>query len=113
MKPGIFHVTFSSPATHLSGEGLAVIKSGTINGGDLGYLYSGTFIQADSSVSSSLTIKQWNAKVTGIFGPLKEFALTLTGTVSDDRNSFAVTGSVVENPQTTISINGRRLADAK
>jgi hypothetical protein len=113
MNSGIFHVTFSSPLTRVSGEGLAVIKDGTINGGDLAYLYSGTFILAASSISSSLRVKQWNARATSVFGPLKEFSLTLTGTASPDGNSFAVSGSMVENPQSTISIDGRRLADAR
>lgn len=40
MNDGIYHVTFSS-LRGSAGQGLVVIKDGSVNGGDAGYLYLG------------------------------------------------------------------------
>lgn len=112
MKPGIYHITFASPTTHTSGEGLAVLKDGTINGGDLGYLFIGKFSIKDSAMSAKLKIKQWNPRVTSVFGNIPEFDLDLAGSITDDFKSFSARGGVVGRPQMSISIDGARLADA-
>lgn len=112
MKPGIYHVTFSSPTSHISGEGLAVITDGAINGGDQGYLYTGKFTAADSVLSSKLTVKQWRANFSGVFGNLSGFDLDLKGRVSDDWKTFSMRGNMTGNPQAAIVIDGRRIADA-
>jgi type III secretion system (T3SS) negative regulator GrlR len=110
MIDGIYHVTFSSNSNDF-GEGIVVIRGDSINGGDHGYLYSGTKRIQGGQISSSLTIKQWNPSVQSIFGPNKEFVLELIGDVSSD-NSFAVHGHVVGQSQAKITIRGRYLSAA-
>jgi T3SS negative regulator,GrlR len=112
MRSGIYQVTFSSPTTRVSGEGLAVVKDGTINGGDLGYLYTGKFNVSDTTLSSKLKVKQWRPNFSGVFGNLPQFELDLAGRIAEDWQSFSVKGGIVGNPQTTILIDGKRLADA-
>jgi len=111
MKAGIYHVRFSSVQGN-HGEGLAVFKDGTINGGDHGYLYLGTFRRDGANVTASLRVKRWNVGAVSVFGPLAEFGLELTGTVAPDDSSFLVSGPVSGQQQFRIEINGRRIADA-
>ena len=110
MIDGIYRVTFSSSSNDF-GDGIVVIKGDTINGGDHGYLYSGTKSIQGGQISSSLTIKQWNPSVQSIFGPNKEFVLELSGDVSAD-NGFVVHGHVAGHSQEKITIRGRYLSAA-
>lgn len=111
MKAGIYHIRFSS-AQGDHGEGLAVFKDGTVNGGDQGYLYLGTFRQDGSQVTAWLRVKRWNKSAVSVFGPLAEFGLQVGGTVAADDSSFKVAGPVSENQLFRIEIVGRRIADA-
>lgn len=110
MKDGIYHVTFSSNS-NVFGEGIAVFKDNTVNGGDHGYLYVGTKTEQGGQFSSRLTIKQWNSSVRSVFGPVKEFVLELTGS-SAGEESFTSHGKVSGQPHATIAIRGRFLAAA-
>lgn len=110
MIDGIYHVTFSSNSNDF-GEGIAVFKGNSVNGGDHGYIYTGTKSGQGSNFNSTLTIKQWNPSVQSIFGPAKEFVLELSGNSSAD-NSFIAHGHVDGQPQAKISIRGRHLSAA-
>ncbi len=110
MIDGIYHVTFSSNSNDF-GEGIAVFKGDSVNGGDHGYLYTGTKSGQGEQFNSTLTIKQWNPSVQSVFGPSKEFVLELSGNSSGD-NSFVAHGNVVGQPQSKISIRGRHLSAA-
>lgn len=109
MNDGIYHVRFSAGHGQI-GEGIAVIKSGKVNGGDPGYLYTGTMIHVGVSATSQLHIKQWNPMVRSVFGPLKEFDLTLAGSVTAD--GFAVNGSISGQPGQRIQIAGKFISTA-
>ena len=109
MQDGIYHVRFSSPQG-ASGEGLAVVKTGAVNGGDHGYLYLGQLIADGDKISGQLEIKRWNSAVPSIFGPLLNFTLALIGTSSGD--TFAVSGGMSTQPNLKISIAGTRLSPA-
>jgi hypothetical protein len=108
MLNGIYHVTFSSNSND-SSEGLLVFRGGTINGGDHGYLYTGTMTSHSETFKSTLTIKQWNPSVKSVFGSVKQFVLELSGRVSAD-NGFTASGQIAEQPQAKITIRGRYLS---
>lgn len=110
MKDGIYHVTFSSSSNDF-GSGIAVFVGSSVNGGDHGYLYTGSKHGEGERFSSTLTIKQWNPSVQSVFGPAKEFVLELSGNQSGD-NEFIANGNVVGQPNSKITIRGRYLADA-
>ena len=112
MKPGIYHVKFSAAASSNFGEGLAVFKDGKVNGGDMGYLYRGSYEISDSKVIAKLKVKRWNPAVTSIFGSFPEFDLDLTGHMPPDASLFYAEGPVVQNPKLRMTVNGRRLDDA-
>ena len=112
MKAGIYLVKFSATSSNNFGEGLAVFKDGTVNGGDPGYIYSGSYDIAGSKVSAKLRIQRWNASIPSIFGSFPEFDLTLTGHIPPDWSLFHAEGSIIQYPQYGITVDGRRLADA-
>lgn len=105
MQDGIYHVRFSS-STGDSGEGLVVIKQGTVNGGDGGYIYVGPLASAGGGLSGRLSIKRWNPSATSVFGPLGNFDLQLAGQ-STSSTSFVVSGSIPSQPSLKISIAGQ------
>jgi len=111
MKPAIYHVKFTSSLPD-SGEGLAVFKDGKINGGDPSYLYLGSYDVSGSGVTAKMKVKRWKPGATSVFGNLPEFELDLKGSVAADGSTFKVTGAIPQMPQTSITINGRKLSDA-
>ena len=110
MQDGIYHVRFSSSVGG-SGEGLVVLKQGSANGGDFGYLYTGQFNSDRESLSGRLNIKRWNPSSASVFGPLVDFDLQLTGKPNDD-GGFTLSGGIAGQPGLTITIAGRYLAPA-
>jgi hypothetical protein len=110
MKDGIYHVEFAS-AMGAAGDGLVVIKDGSINGGDGGYLYQGKLeTPTPELLRGQLQVKRWNAGRVSVFGPLNDFVLDLSGHVAND--SFTVNGGVPGHPGMKIKITGRMLAPA-
>ena len=110
MIDGIYHVTFSSNS-HDVGQGIVVAKGDSINGGDHGYLYTGTTSVQGGQLISQLTIKQWNPAVQSVFGSNKEFVLELSGSDSSDK-TFVAQGHIAGQPQAKITIRGRYLSAA-
>ena len=109
MQNGIYHVRFAS-ARASAGEGLVVVKDGSVNGGDAGYLYIGALREDAGQVHGKLRVQRWNAGHVSVFGPLSNFDLALTGRAAN--GDFTVSGSVPDQPQMRITIHGRRLAEA-
>jgi hypothetical protein len=110
MLDGIYHVAFSS-GTSAFGEGIAVFKGASVNGGDHGYTYSGTKNESGTSFASTLAIKRWNPSAHSIFGPVNEFSLELSGSTSG-ANGFLAQGHVVGQPHLKITVRGKYLAAA-
>lgn len=110
MQDGIYHVTFSSNSNDF-GQGIAVFKGDSVNGGDHGYLYTGTKSGQAGQFTSRLTIKQWNNSVQSVFGPAKEFVLELNGSASGG-NGFLAHGHIAGQPQAKITIRGQYLSAA-
>jgi hypothetical protein len=109
--PGIYHVTFSAQNRN-AGEGVAVFKAGAINGGDLGYIYIGTYSVNGTNVTAAIQVIRWNQSAVSVFGPLPKFKLQLSGNVSADEKTFSVSGGVPELAGLQITISGTRLATA-
>lgn len=110
MKDGIYHVRFAS-TMGAAGEGLVVVKGGSVNGGDAGYLYQGALdSDATGQLHGQLQVHRWNAGHVSVFGPLGDFALSLSGQAAND--GFTVSGGVPGQPSMRITISGRMLAQA-
>lgn len=112
MKPGIYHVKFRSSLNTRS-EGLIVLKDGTINGGDVGYFYTGTYrLAQEGEIVAKLRIQKWNHGVFSIIGRLAEFELDLRGRFSSDHLRFEVKGFALQTLGLGITVVGERLGDA-
>lgn len=109
MIDGIYHVRFSS-STQDFGEGLVVIKNGSVNGGDHGYLYQGNVRSDDNRISGKLLVKRWNSSATSVFGNIAQYELELSGSQSPDR-AFSVGGNVAGQQALKINIAGRFIAE--
>lgn len=109
VRDGIYHVAFSA-AGQQAGAGLVVIKDGSVNGGDTGYLFTGSMTKTGSSLTADIHVQQWNPGHPSIFGSLFDFSLTLTGRGDDGTGTFRLEGYVVGQPQLRIAIAGRYLA---
>ena len=112
MKPGIYHVRFASVLQQDQGDGLVVVKEQTINGGDVGYIYRGSFNVTGTKLTTRLNIKRWNQYAMSIFGNIAAFDLEIEGQLSSDSMSFSGQGFVVQNPQMRLTFNARRIDDA-
>ena len=108
MRDGMYHVIFSSAQG--AGEGLAVFKGESVNGGDDGYLYTGPKTQKGDAFKSTLTIKKWKQDAQSIFGNVQQFTLNLEGRDSPG-GGFEASGHVVGQPDARISIRGRFLSE--
>ena len=109
MQNGIFHVRFTSSLGGF-GEGLLVLKQGSVNGGDSGYLYTGYFSVDGDNVAGRLNIRRWKYGHVSVFGPLEDFNLQLTGKANN--NEFNLSGGIAGQAVPTISIEGRFLVPA-
>jgi T3SS negative regulator,GrlR len=112
MKPGIYHVTFASTLSGQQGDGLAIIKGNTINGGDMGYLYRGTFEVRGTATTAKLNVKRWNQSAVSVFGNIMQFDLQVEGQLSPDLTSFTGQGFVVQNPTMRLAFQAYRIEDA-
>jgi len=110
MQDGIYHVRFSS-SVGSSGEGLIVVKQGTVNGGDAGYLYIGQLVISGETLSGQLNVKRWNSGHVSVFGPLDNFDLQCSGK-ENSGGAFTVTGGIPSQPGLSITIAGRFLSPA-
>lgn len=108
MQDGVYHVRFSSGSD--SGEGLAVVKANTVNGGDQGYLYTGPITDTNGQIAGQLHVQRWRAGQQSVFGNVQQFDLVLAGQTT--ANGFSASGSVVGMPTRRIVIEGKRVAAA-
>jgi hypothetical protein len=113
MNPGIYRVHFKGGPAQNFGDGIAVFKDGTINGGDVGYTYRGSYDINNGKFTAKIGIKRWNPGVTNATLSLAEYDLGVDGAVPTDWAKFSVGAKVIQNPQVSILIDATRLADAE
>ena len=111
MKNGIYHVDFRS-GNKSAGQGLVVLKDGTVNGGDAGFLFVGKLLADSNVLSADIQVNKWSPGHVSIFGPLTTFGLTLSGQGDSAGGTFRLSGHITGQPAQTIGIHGRFLAPA-
>jgi len=109
MSQGIFHVQFrSSIGDH--GEGLVIVTDGHVNGGDPHFLYQGIIPTATGEVATQLTVSKWRGGNTSVVN-IDNFALDTKGHVDYENGTLHLKGAVAGQPNLTISIEGRKVAN--
>ena len=102
MKDGIYFVRFSRDLQDF-GEGIAVIKNNTVNGGD----YVCTYRGKTAGNSLDLQVTQHNPSVDTIFGNIETFIIQLSITPSED--GYQLSGTVKDNSNLQITVSIRYL----
>ncbi|GFM38274.1 GrlR family regulatory protein [Desulfovibrio psychrotolerans] len=74
---GIYYVEFGTSGG--AGGGLVVLSSGKAHGGDLSYLYAGTYEENPNNFSAKVEVKHWKGPRNNIFGNVEKIDLVLSG----------------------------------
>lgn len=112
MEAGIYSVEFKS-GNNLGMSGLLVIQNGTIHGGDLTYLYQGTYHpngDKSDSLTAKLKVSHYRGAINAVVGSLKEFNLTLN-LQKRGNGGFQAQGTVDELSGATLTAEGLKCAD--
>jgi T3SS negative regulator,GrlR len=109
MRNGIYRVEFRS-GRRIGPSGLVVLKDGSVNGGDDGFVYRGTYSVEGQKVTAQIAVSKHNPGAQSIFGPTDNYTLALAGTT--ESNNFTLSGRVTGRQDLIIEIRGSRLADA-
>lgn len=110
MKSGIFSVYFRSSIQDF-GEGLVVIKDGTVNGGDAHYLYTGQLAEEGGATKAKIKVQMWKGGSKSIVN-MDNYDLEITGTIDFEHGVLRLSGSVVGMPSMVVSVEGKKIADA-
>lgn len=110
MSQGIFHVNFKS-STQDFGDGLVVIKDGKANGGDGNYLYQGSVPDASGEFSSQFSVSKWRSGNSNVVG-IDNYTLNAKGFVDYEKGTIALKGAVVGAEHLTITLDGKKVANA-
>lgn len=105
MKDGIYFVVFRSNQQDV-GNGTVVVKNGSVNGGDYGFMYQG---QIDGD-QLNLHVTQHDPQADSVFAGIKNFGLTLS--LAESGHGYSLNGSIVGMPTAKISINAKFIGDA-
>ncbi len=108
MISGIYLVSFVANNNSF-GEGIVVVKDGSVNGGDSSYLYRGHFDYYGEDIKASIEVRHYRGPLNNVLGPLKQFSLTLSGKISGD--NFQASGGIPNIPGASITIKGSKIAD--
>ena len=112
MKPGIYHIRFSGGYSQNFGDGIGVITESSINGGDVGYFWSGPYQIKDGRISAKIHVKRWKQDVPNPLADLPEYDLIIDGEAPSDWSNFSAHGYIEQYPSTRVIISGLRLGDA-
>ena len=109
MSQGIFHVQFKSNLQD-SGQGLVVIKNGSINGGDDHYLYRGAAPQKTGPFTGQLYVSKWREGNRSVVN-IDNFQLDVNGKIDFKAGQLDLVGTVTGQPQLQIQIIGKKVED--
>lgn len=110
MNDGIYYVEFSGNGQSF-GFGVIVFDSGKINGGDPGFVYTGSAKVNGQQISAELSIKQWNKSKQSVFPGTNNYVLNVTGSIAPDGKSFKASGGPQGNPGLKFSVQGTFIGD--
>lgn len=96
--------------TQIVGAGVAVLDADRIFGGDSQYFYVGNYKSERGVTTANIKVTHYaGAYDSSIFGPAKEFHLTLKGTPA--RDQFELHGHVIGMRDLTISMRLSRRSE--
>lgn len=108
MQEGFYKVEFSAALP--GAGGVAVLRQGTIVGGDDQMLYSGRYsVSEDGSLTAQISVKAYVANANSVFNTgARPFKLSLQGTLGE--STFHLTGPSPTGQGLGITIRGTYVA---
>ena len=111
LEPGIYRIRFVGGSAQNFGEGIAVLKDGKINGGDIGYVYRGSYERGNGYINAKINVKRWSVVPNALMN-LAEYDLIVEGQRQADRTGFLIHARIQQQPNISVQIEGKRLEDA-
>ena len=105
---GTYLVSFQANNNQF-GEGLVVIRNGSVNGGDQTYLYQGRFDYYGDDIKALIEVRHYRGPLNSVMGALKQYTLSLSGKKSG--GNFEVSGGMPNVPNIQIKIIGTKVAE--
>lgn len=107
LKAGFYKVCFHAALP--GAGGIVTVENGKIRGGDDQYLYSGTLVEKEDSLSSRVTVTAMSDRAISVFGSnAGKFSLDLVGKSNFDR--FYLAGPAPFPGSAGIEISGEWIA---
>jgi uncharacterized protein (DUF608 family) len=104
---GIYKVTFQSRSA--MGEVNLALDNGKIEGSDDIALYEGQYQDSMGKMTASVTLTNLTARVSPVLGVFAKTTLQLAG--ESHPTTFALNGTLPNNPNEKISVQGQRIGD--
>jgi hypothetical protein len=111
MISGIYRVHFVGGPLRNVGDGIVVFKGGSINGGDVGYIYRGAYQTTESRLAATVNIKQWNFALPNPVTDLSDYHLEIEEAAPNNWKDFTVTARAAGHPELAIQIKATFLAE--
>jgi len=110
LQPGIYEIRFIGGSSQNFGTGIAVLKEGKINGGDVGYIYHGSYEPEGDHIKAKINVKRWKVVPNAIIN-LAEYDLVIESQRQTGGTGFSMRGRIPQLPNIHIEIVGRRLGE--
>jgi hypothetical protein len=111
IEPGIYQIRFVGGSDQNFGEGIAVLKDGKINGGDMGYVYRGSYERENGYINAKINVKRWNVVPNALIN-LAEYDLIVEGQRQAAHTGFLIHARIQQQPNIAIQVEGKRIEDA-
>ena len=108
MIDGLYAARFGSNLGNI-GTGVVIFDGGRLHGGDASYFYKGKFRLDDSRIIATVDVVHYAGQPNSVFGPAREFRLTLNGVINPQ--GFSLAGQVADHPTLMINIDVRKISD--
>jgi T3SS negative regulator,GrlR len=106
---GVFAAQFLSN-TNKYGEGIVVLDSGRVHGGDLDHVYVGTYSLLDNTFSATVDVANYSGSISSVLGHMAHYRLTLHGIVKKAQD-ITTHGTVEGRPDLDIQINLHKVSE--
>jgi hypothetical protein len=108
MVEALWSIEFQSNGGSIA-SGVVVFESQRVLGGDAQYFYVGSYSIENHIIHATVKITHYAGEPNTVFGPLDEATLHLSGMVAND--TFEISGTVVEKPDSSVLITFTRRAE--
>jgi len=108
MKNGIYGIRLNTTEKQVSGT--VIIENNIVQGGDMGFVYSGKISIDGEKIIGSINIKRWNENIESLIPGVYEYKLSLNGSTGKDY-SFNAIAKIDKFPEVIVGVLGSKIQD--